>query len=54
MQVQGSMKLGRLAKEMAASVNVKRRAKGLLPRAVTLFFIFFHFYYNLALDGCIL
>ncbi|XP_019450828.1 PREDICTED: DAR GTPase 3, chloroplastic-like [Lupinus angustifolius] len=30
----GVMKLGRLAKELAADVNVKRRAKGLLPRAV--------------------
>ncbi|XP_012572703.1 DAR GTPase 3, chloroplastic [Cicer arietinum] len=30
----GTMKLGRLAKELAADVNVKRRAKGLLPRAV--------------------
>ncbi|KAI6674745.1 hypothetical protein NL676_002651 [Syzygium grande] len=30
----GSMKLGRLAKKLAADVNVKRRAKGLLPRAV--------------------
>lgn len=28
------MKLGRLAKTLAADVNVKRRAKGLLPRAV--------------------
>lgn len=28
------MKLGRLAKELAADVNVKRRAKGLLPRPV--------------------
>lgn len=33
-QVQGTMKLGRLAKALAAGVNVKRRAKGLLPRAV--------------------
>lgn len=32
--VQGTMKLGRLAKELAADVNVKRRAKGLLPRPV--------------------
>ncbi|XP_056170749.1 DAR GTPase 3, chloroplastic isoform X2 [Syzygium oleosum] len=31
---QGSMKLGRLTKTLAADVNVKRRAKGLLPRAV--------------------
>ncbi|KAK1559052.1 hypothetical protein Q3G72_010062 [Acer saccharum] len=30
----GTMKLSRLAKAMAAGVNVKRRAKGLLPRAV--------------------
>ncbi|KAH1194901.1 DAR GTPase 3, chloroplastic [Glycine max] len=30
----GTMKLGRLAKELAADVNVKRRSKGLLPRAV--------------------
>ncbi|KAM7521592.1 hypothetical protein LguiA_011494 [Lonicera macranthoides] len=30
----GSLKLGRLAKELAAGVNVKRRAKGLLPRPV--------------------
>ncbi|KAJ7972793.1 Mitochondrial GTPase 1 [Quillaja saponaria] len=30
----GTMKLGRLAKALAAGVNVKRRAKGLLPRAV--------------------
>ncbi|CAK9147061.1 unnamed protein product [Ilex paraguariensis] len=30
----GSMKLGRLAKTLAAGVNVKRRAKGLLPRPV--------------------
>ncbi|XP_050946234.1 DAR GTPase 3, chloroplastic isoform X2 [Cucumis melo] len=30
----GTMKLGRLAKTLAADVNVKRRAKGLLPRAV--------------------
>ncbi|QCD97631.1 ribosome biogenesis GTPase A [Vigna unguiculata] len=30
----GTMKLGRLAKELAADVNVKRRAKGLLPRAI--------------------
>lgn len=28
------MKLGRLAKSLAVGVNVKRRAKGLLPRAV--------------------
>ncbi|XP_020541195.1 DAR GTPase 3, chloroplastic isoform X2 [Jatropha curcas] len=31
---QGTMKLSRLAKALAASVNVKRRAKGLLPRPV--------------------
>ncbi|XP_052728360.1 DAR GTPase 3, chloroplastic isoform X1 [Vigna angularis] len=30
----GTMKLGRLAKELAADVNIKRRAKGLLPRAI--------------------
>ncbi|PKA47965.1 hypothetical protein AXF42_Ash016312 [Apostasia shenzhenica] len=30
----GTMKLGRLAKSLAADVNVKRRAKGLLPRPV--------------------
>ncbi|XP_021754728.1 DAR GTPase 3, chloroplastic-like [Chenopodium quinoa] len=30
----GSMKLGRLAKSLADDVNVKRRARGLLPRAV--------------------
>ncbi|XP_020697263.1 DAR GTPase 3, chloroplastic [Dendrobium catenatum] len=30
----GTMKLGRLAKSLAANVNVKRRAKGLLPRPV--------------------
>lgn len=30
----GSMKLSRLAKSLAVDVNVKRRAKGLLPRAV--------------------
>ncbi|KAH7671141.1 GTP-binding protein ribosome biogenesis protein [Dioscorea alata] len=30
----GAMKLGRLAKSMAIGVNVKRRAKGLLPRPV--------------------
>lgn len=28
------MKLGRLAKSLAEGVNVKRRAKGLLPRPV--------------------
>lgn len=28
------MKLSRLAKALAAGVNVKRKAKGLLPRAV--------------------
>lgn len=28
------MKLGRLAKSLASGVNVKRRAKGLLPRPV--------------------
>ncbi|KMZ58295.1 Ribosome biogenesis GTPase A [Zostera marina] len=30
----GSLKLGRLAKSLAVDVNVKRRAKGLLPRPV--------------------
>ncbi|KAJ8490727.1 hypothetical protein OPV22_012448 [Ensete ventricosum] len=30
----GTMKLGRLAKSLAVSVNTKRRAKGLLPRPV--------------------
>ncbi|PWA55470.1 GTP-binding family protein [Artemisia annua] len=30
----GSMKLGRLAKSVAAEVNIKRKARGLLPRAV--------------------
>ncbi|XP_020591847.1 DAR GTPase 3, chloroplastic isoform X2 [Phalaenopsis equestris] len=30
----GTMKLGRLAKSLASNVNVKRRAKGLLPRPV--------------------
>lgn len=40
MQFQGAMKLGRLAKSLASDVNVKRRAKGLLPRPV-LFFPFF-------------
>ncbi|MBA0617642.1 hypothetical protein Godav_027069 [Gossypium davidsonii] len=30
----GTMKLSRLAKSLAAGVNVKRRAKGLLPRPV--------------------
>nr|GEX89041.1 DAR GTPase 3, chloroplastic [Tanacetum cinerariifolium] len=29
------MKLGRLAKSVAAEVNIKRRARGLLPRAVS-------------------
>ncbi|XLU55295.1 hypothetical protein S245_049943, partial [Arachis hypogaea] len=28
----GTMKVGRLAKELAADVNIKRKAKGLLPR----------------------
>lgn len=32
------MKIGRLAKTLAAGVNVKRRAKGLLPRAVITLF----------------
>ncbi|KAL4572045.1 hypothetical protein LXL04_018813 [Taraxacum kok-saghyz] len=30
----GTMKLGRLAKSVAAAVNIKRRARGLLPRPV--------------------
>ncbi|XP_038708642.1 DAR GTPase 3, chloroplastic [Tripterygium wilfordii] len=30
----GTMKLGRLARSLAEGVNIKRRAKGLLPRAV--------------------
>lgn len=29
------MKLGRLAKTLAGSVNIKRKAKGLLPRPVS-------------------
>lgn len=29
------MKLGRLAKSLATGVNLKRRAKGLLPRPVS-------------------
>lgn len=33
--VQGTMKLSRLAKSLAADVNVKRKSKGLLPRAVS-------------------
>ncbi|GMP99807.1 hypothetical protein CsSME_00047149 [Camellia sinensis var. sinensis] len=33
--LQGTMKLNRLAKALAAGVNVKRRAKGLLPRPVS-------------------
>lgn len=33
-EIQGTMKLSRFAKSLAASVNVKRREKGLLPRAV--------------------
>ncbi|URE28117.1 Myb-like DNA-binding domain [Musa troglodytarum] len=32
--IKGTMKLGRLAKSLAVSVNTKRRAKGLLPRPV--------------------
>lgn len=31
------MKLSRLAKVLAVDVNIKRRAKGLLPRAVSSF-----------------
>lgn len=34
-QIQGTMKLGRLAKALASGVNVKRRDKGLLPRPVS-------------------
>ncbi|XLR68060.1 hypothetical protein S83_018732 [Arachis hypogaea] len=30
----GTMKVGRLAKELAADVNIKRKTKGLLPRPV--------------------
>jgi hypothetical protein len=30
---QGTMKLGRMAKSLASTVNTKRREKGLLPRA---------------------
>ncbi|KAL9996200.1 putative P-loop containing nucleoside triphosphate hydrolase [Helianthus debilis subsp. tardiflorus] len=30
----GTMKLGRLAKSVAAGVDMKRRARGLLPRPV--------------------
>lgn len=37
MQFQGTMKLSRLAKSLASDVNVKRRAKGLLPRPVLFF-----------------
>lgn len=33
-EIQGTMKLSRFAKSLAASVNVKRREKGLLPRPV--------------------
>lgn len=33
--IQGTMKLSRLAKSLSADVNVKRRAKGLLPRPVS-------------------
>jgi hypothetical protein len=40
MQFQGTMKLSRLARSLASDVNVKRRAKGLLPRPV-LFLSFF-------------
>lgn len=39
MQFQGTMKLSRLAKSLASDVNVKRRAKGLLPRPVLIFLI---------------
>lgn len=35
MKPQGTLKLCRLAKEVAGSVNVKRKEKGLLPRAVS-------------------
>lgn len=34
------MKLGRLAKSLAVTVNTKRRAKGLLPRPVMHFPVF--------------
>lgn len=34
--VQGTLKLVRLAKSLAANVNVKRKAKGLLPRPVSI------------------
>lgn len=34
-KLQGTLKLSRLAKELAGDVNVKRRAKGLLPRPVS-------------------
>lgn len=33
---QGALKLGRLAKALAGTVNIKRKAKGLLPRPVSL------------------
>lgn len=35
MKLQGTLKLCRLAKEVAGSVNVKRKERGLLPRAVS-------------------
>lgn len=36
-EIQGTMKLGRLAKSLAVDVNSKRRSKGLLPRPVRFF-----------------
>lgn len=33
--LQGALKLIRLAKEVAGSVNIKRKERGLLPRAVS-------------------
>lgn len=43
LHLQGTMKLGRLAKSLAVGVNVKRIAKGLLPRPVICFAIFISF-----------
>lgn len=37
LKVQGALKMGRLAKTLAAGVNIKRKAKGLLPRPVCYF-----------------
>lgn len=34
-ELQGTMKLNRLAKALAGGVNIKRKAKGLLPRPVS-------------------